>query len=207
MAVDTRNKRASCLGLAFAAALVLPAPDGAIDAADRQQTAYCYAGIAAAPPTPTPPTPAVEPVPEPTTTSGAAVRLPPRRHVYGLREPAYGQGVATVSLAATASGRATASRTHTIGGAGVLPVALVGTGGGETSATAEGPLSIMGAIAPRGDGEGVSYALARCVDAVSVSTEIVVDGDGAGTVTLGVAGQIRDAIIRAADEQLLLGGW
>lgn len=47
MAVDTRNKRFSLLGLAVPILLVLPAPDAAINQADRQQLAYCYAGIAA----------------------------------------------------------------------------------------------------------------------------------------------------------------
>lgn len=50
MPVDTRDKRASVLGLAVATfALVLPNPDGAaLTQADRQQTAFSYAGIAAA---------------------------------------------------------------------------------------------------------------------------------------------------------------
>ncbi len=50
MALDSRDKRASTLGLAVAPfALVLPNPDGAALAqADRQQVAFCYAGIAAA---------------------------------------------------------------------------------------------------------------------------------------------------------------
>lgn len=45
--MDTRNKRASALGIGLAALVVLPAPDGAISQADRQQTAYSYAGISA----------------------------------------------------------------------------------------------------------------------------------------------------------------
>jgi hypothetical protein len=49
MAVDTRQKRASAIGLGLAALLVLPAPDGTIDQADRQQAASAYAGILAAP--------------------------------------------------------------------------------------------------------------------------------------------------------------
>lgn len=48
MAVDTRNRRASVLGLALAARLVLPAPDGAIGQADRQHQAQAYSGISAA---------------------------------------------------------------------------------------------------------------------------------------------------------------
>lgn len=47
MALDTRNKRASAFGWGLACCLVLPNPDGTIDAADRQQVALCYAGIAA----------------------------------------------------------------------------------------------------------------------------------------------------------------
>lgn len=45
--VDTRNKRASAIGMAFAALSILPAPDAAVSQADRQQVAYCYAGISA----------------------------------------------------------------------------------------------------------------------------------------------------------------
>ena len=47
MAVDTRDRRASVLGLGLAALLVLPAP-GALDQGDRQQLAYSYRGISAA---------------------------------------------------------------------------------------------------------------------------------------------------------------
>jgi hypothetical protein len=49
MAVDTRQKRASAIGLGLAALLVLPAPNGTIDLADQQQAASVYAGILAAP--------------------------------------------------------------------------------------------------------------------------------------------------------------
>jgi hypothetical protein len=45
--MNTRNKRASALGVTLAALVVLPAPDGTIAQADRQQVAYCYAGISA----------------------------------------------------------------------------------------------------------------------------------------------------------------
>lgn len=45
MAVDTRNKRASVLGIALAVTLTLPVADGAIAAADRQSLAYCYGGF------------------------------------------------------------------------------------------------------------------------------------------------------------------
>ena len=48
MAIDTRNRRASAIGLGLAVTLVLPAPDGAVTAADRQQVAYAYAGLTAA---------------------------------------------------------------------------------------------------------------------------------------------------------------
>jgi hypothetical protein len=53
MAVDTRNKRASCLACGLDFRCVRPDPDATIGAADRQQTAWMYAGIAAI----TPPTP------------------------------------------------------------------------------------------------------------------------------------------------------
>lgn len=46
MAVDTRDKRASVLGLALASLLVLPEP-GTLDQPDRQHVAYSYRGITA----------------------------------------------------------------------------------------------------------------------------------------------------------------
>jgi hypothetical protein len=49
MAIDTRQKRASAIGLGLAALLVLPAPHGTIEQADQQQVASVYAGILAAP--------------------------------------------------------------------------------------------------------------------------------------------------------------
>lgn len=48
--MDTRNKRASALGIALAFRLALPAPDATIDQADRQDVAYSYAGISATEP-------------------------------------------------------------------------------------------------------------------------------------------------------------
>ena len=48
MAVDTRNKRASAIGVGLSVALLLPLADGTVGQADRQQTAYQYSGIAAA---------------------------------------------------------------------------------------------------------------------------------------------------------------
>lgn len=58
MAVDTRNKRSSAIQVSLPWRSMLPAPDGAIDQADRQHTALLYAGILATSPTPpTPPTP------------------------------------------------------------------------------------------------------------------------------------------------------
>lgn len=45
--INTRNKRASAIGLAFTALSILPAPDGAVSQADRQQVAYTYAGLSA----------------------------------------------------------------------------------------------------------------------------------------------------------------
>lgn len=44
MAVDTRNKRGSVLGLALASLAILPLADASVDDADRVQLAYCYAG-------------------------------------------------------------------------------------------------------------------------------------------------------------------
>lgn len=52
MAVDTRNKRASVLGIGLAFRLVLPAPDASVDTADRAHVAYSYAGLAADSPIP-----------------------------------------------------------------------------------------------------------------------------------------------------------
>lgn len=46
MAVDTRNKRMSMIGLASPVPRVLPNPDGAFTAPDRQQLLYEYSGIA-----------------------------------------------------------------------------------------------------------------------------------------------------------------
>lgn len=55
MAVDTRNKRFSLIGLAAPMLLVLPLADGSFDTvADRQHLAYMYAGIQAANPVPIP---------------------------------------------------------------------------------------------------------------------------------------------------------
>lgn len=45
MALDTRNKRASAVGVTLAALVMLPAPDASIVVADRQQVSACYAGI------------------------------------------------------------------------------------------------------------------------------------------------------------------
>lgn len=45
--MDTRDKRASVLGLGLASLLVLPSP-GTLDQGDRQQTTFCYRGILAA---------------------------------------------------------------------------------------------------------------------------------------------------------------
>ena len=52
MAVDTRNKRFSMLGLGQARGcpLVFPNPDGSFDAADRAQLDYLYQGISLAAP-------------------------------------------------------------------------------------------------------------------------------------------------------------
>ena len=45
MAVDTRNKRASCLCLALPFGRVLPNPDGTVDEEDQQQHNFLYSGI------------------------------------------------------------------------------------------------------------------------------------------------------------------
>lgn len=47
MAVDTRSRRAACLGIAFACNLTLPLVDGTVGQPDRQHVAYCYPGIQA----------------------------------------------------------------------------------------------------------------------------------------------------------------
>ena len=56
MAVDTRNKRFSMLGLAQARMVpyVLPNPDGSFSTQDRAQLAFMYAGIALDAPVNTP---------------------------------------------------------------------------------------------------------------------------------------------------------
>lgn len=49
MAVDTRNKRASCIAYALGIAFVAPDPDGSLaNAPDRQHIAYAYPGIGTA---------------------------------------------------------------------------------------------------------------------------------------------------------------
>ena len=48
MALDTRDKRASALGIDLKWLHVYPNPDGAISQLDRQQIAGKYSGIAAA---------------------------------------------------------------------------------------------------------------------------------------------------------------
>lgn len=50
MAVDARNKRASVIGLASAALLVLPAPGTPIQGAERAHLAYSYAAANFEPP-------------------------------------------------------------------------------------------------------------------------------------------------------------
>lgn len=47
MALDTRNKRASAIGIDSPWLRVWPNPDGAFDQADRQQIAGKYSGILA----------------------------------------------------------------------------------------------------------------------------------------------------------------
>lgn len=55
MAVDTRNKRASVIGLAFSVLLTLPAPDATVHDVDRPHLAYSYSGLTAEAPVVGPP--------------------------------------------------------------------------------------------------------------------------------------------------------
>jgi hypothetical protein len=48
MALDTRSRRASALGIVQPWTLTLPPSDGTVGQADRQHVAFCYAGITAA---------------------------------------------------------------------------------------------------------------------------------------------------------------
>lgn len=51
MAVDTRNKRASCVAFSLGHGRVWPNPDNDIaNAADREHVAFSYPGVAAAAP-------------------------------------------------------------------------------------------------------------------------------------------------------------
>lgn len=51
MAIDTRNKRASCVSVRLPFGRAYPNPDGSLaNAADRQHVAYVFPGIAASPP-------------------------------------------------------------------------------------------------------------------------------------------------------------
>lgn len=50
MPIDTRNKRASAIFPLLPFRGMLPAPDGTIGQADRQQVVFLYAGILAAAP-------------------------------------------------------------------------------------------------------------------------------------------------------------
>jgi hypothetical protein len=52
MAVDTRSRRASVLGIGLAAALTLPLADAVVGQPDRQHVAFAYPGISADDPTP-----------------------------------------------------------------------------------------------------------------------------------------------------------
>lgn len=47
MAIDTRNKRGSVLGIDLSFLHIWPNPDGALNQADRQQIAFKYSGILA----------------------------------------------------------------------------------------------------------------------------------------------------------------
>lgn len=50
MPVDSRNKRAGCVGMDLVWKNVYPNPDGTIAQADRQQSSYKYPGILTASP-------------------------------------------------------------------------------------------------------------------------------------------------------------
>lgn len=50
MAVDTRNKRSSAIGVSLPWRMRFPAPDGSFDAADRLHINVHYAGIGASSP-------------------------------------------------------------------------------------------------------------------------------------------------------------
>lgn len=50
MAIDTANKRMSCIGIALPAPQCFAVPDGAVDDGDAQSVALCYSGILAAGP-------------------------------------------------------------------------------------------------------------------------------------------------------------
>lgn len=50
MAIDTRNKRASAIGIGLPWRAAYPLADGTIDQADRQHVALLYAGILASTP-------------------------------------------------------------------------------------------------------------------------------------------------------------
>lgn len=58
MAIDTRDKRASVIGLDLPSGRVLPLP-GTLDSGDRLHLALLYRGIAASSPTPSTPPPVV----------------------------------------------------------------------------------------------------------------------------------------------------
>ena len=47
MAIDTANKRASCINVAFPLSRVLPLPDAVMAPADRYHLAFLYRGLAA----------------------------------------------------------------------------------------------------------------------------------------------------------------
>lgn len=50
MAVDTRNKRASCIGIAGPYRFQPPRPDGSLSPfADRRQLVFCYSGFTSIP--------------------------------------------------------------------------------------------------------------------------------------------------------------
>lgn len=54
MAVDTRDKRASCIGYAYPSRICYPVTDSAIGQEDRQHVGYIYRGILVGFPLPPP---------------------------------------------------------------------------------------------------------------------------------------------------------
>lgn len=99
--MNTPSKRASAIGIGLAVRLVLPVPDGAVEAGDRQHVAYCYAGGAGAPVVPVVP-PVVSPGAHVVTIPSFPIQRPVRRPQLPLR---IGGSEAVVPLEAVGAGR------------------------------------------------------------------------------------------------------